>query len=235
MKNTTTADPVSPVNEIYYLSRMISITLSIVILTAIISFTAFSKEKIKEDLLFWPAEIDSRKQYYRFITCGLVHGDLMHLAFNMISLMSFGEFLEINLFSHPTLFGGSGKIVYLALYISALIVSVIPDYFQFRNNYSYRALGASGAVSAVIFSAILLNPSTPIRLMFIPIDIPGYIFGFIFLGLSAYLARRGGDNIGHRAHFSGAIYGVIFTIVMAKWLAHYDVIGAFVETIKARY
>lgn len=214
---------------------MISITLSIVIITAIISFTAFSNEKIKEDLLFWPAEIDSRKQYYRFITCGLVHGDLMHLAFNMISLLSFGEFLEISMFSHPNLFGHSGKIVYLSLYVLALVVSVIPDYFQYRHNYSYRALGASGAVSAVIFATILLNPATPIRLMFIPIDIPGYIFGFIFLGLSAYLARRGRDNIGHRAHFSGAIFGVLFTIVVCKWLANYDVLKAFVEAIKSRY
>jgi len=90
---------------------MISITLSIIIITAITSFIAFSNENLKEKLLFWPAEIKSHKQYYRFITCGLVHGDLMHLAFNMISLMSFGEFLEINLFTHPALFGHNGKIV----------------------------------------------------------------------------------------------------------------------------
>lgn len=214
---------------------MISITLSIVLLTVVISFTAFNKEKVKEDLLFWPAVIDSRKQYYRFLTCGFVHGDLMHLAFNMISLFSFGEFLEVYLFSHPGLFGSNGKLVYLMLYLLALIFSVLPDYFQYRKNYSYRALGASGAVSAVIFSAILLNPATPIRLMFIPIDIPGYIFGFIFLALSAYLAKRGGDNIGHRAHFSGAIFGVLYTIIVAKLLANFDVIKSFIEAIKERY
>ena len=214
---------------------MISITLSIIILTAVTSFLAFNNNQLKENLLFWPYEIRERNQFYRFITCGLVHGDLMHLAFNMISLMSFGEFLEINLFTHPTLFGQSGKMVYLALYILSLVVSVIPDYFQFKNDPSYRALGASGAVSAVIFSAIMLNPTSPIRLMFIPIDIPGFIFGFIFLGLSAYMAKRGGDNIGHKAHFSGAIFGVLFTIIACKILADYDVIKAFTEAIKERY
>ncbi|MCG7858707.1 rhomboid family intramembrane serine protease [Flavihumibacter sediminis] len=226
MKNTTT---------INYLAAMFSITLSIVIITVVISFIAFNNEKVKEDLLFWPAEIDSRKQYYRFITCGFVHGDLMHLAFNMISFWSFGEFLEVGLFSHPTLFGDNGKMMFLLLYFLALIFSVLPDYFQHRNNFSYRALGASGAVSAVIFSAIMLQPGMPLRLLFIPIDIPGYIFGFIFLGISAYLAKRGGDNIGHRAHFSGAIFGVLFTIVAAKLLADYDVMSHFIETIKSRY
>jgi membrane associated rhomboid family serine protease len=95
-------------------------------------------------------------------------------------------------------------------------VSAIPDYIMHRNNYSYRALGASGAVSAVIFAGITLNPTIPINLFFIPIDIPGYIFGFIFLGLSVYLARKGADNIGHRAHFSGALFGVLFTIIAVK-------------------
>lgn len=215
---------------------MISITLCIIIITCLISFPAFSREKIKEDLLFWPAEIQSRNQYYRFITGGFVHGDLMHLAFNMISLLSFGEYLESTyLFSSPALFGSNGKLVYIGLYALGLIFSVLPDYFQYRNNFSYRALGASGAVSAVIFATIILQPSMPLRLLFIPIDIPGYIFGFIFLALSAYLAKRGGDNIGHRAHFSGAIFGVLFTIVAGKLLANYDVIGSFTEAIKARY
>ncbi|KIC93335.1 rhomboid family intramembrane serine protease [Flavihumibacter solisilvae] len=212
---------------------MFSITISIIIITSIISIAAFNREKIKEDLLFWPAEIDRRKQYYRFVSCGFVHGDVMHLAFNMISLLSFGEFLEIYLFTD--LFGSQGKYMYLVLYVLGLIFSVIPDYFQYRNNFAYRALGASGAVSAVIFAAIILKPTMPLRIIFIPIDIPGYIFGFLFLALSAYMAKRGGDNIGHRAHFSGAIFGILFTVIAAKLMSDYDVFKAFIQAIKSRY
>src|SRR6478736_4897717 len=210
---------------------MFSITVSIIILTCLISFTAFGNERMKENLLFWPAEVDSRKQYYRFLTYGFVHGDLMHLGFNMISLYSFGEYVERYLFSYTHTFGAQAKIFYAALYVLSLIVSAIPDYLMHRNNYSYRALGASGAVSAVIFAGITLNPTIPINLFFIPIDIPGYIFGFIFLGLSVYLAKKGADNIGHRAHFSGAIFGVLFTIIAVKAHSGFDVMKNFVDQV----
>jgi membrane associated rhomboid family serine protease len=178
--------------------------------------------------------IDSRKQYYRFITNGFVHGDLIHLAFNMLALFSFGEYVEGYLYTKPTLFGTKAKMVFLGLYVLGLIVSVIPDYFQYRNNYSYRALGASGAVSAVIFSFIMLDPAQKISVFFIP-NIPGYIFGVIFLALSAFLAKRGGGNIGHRAHFSGAVFGILYTVIMAKLIANTDILPAFWEIIKSRY
>jgi membrane associated rhomboid family serine protease len=213
---------------------MISITLSIIIITAITSFIAFNNEKLKEDLLFWPAEIKSRRQYYRFITCGFVHGDLMHLAFNMISFLSFGEYLEQGLFSHPALFGSNGKFVFLALYVLALVVSVIPDYFKYKDDFSYRALGASGAVSAVIFAFIMIEPMRELRVFF-AIPIKGYLFGILFLAISVYLSRRGGDNIGHRAHFSGAIFGILFTVIAAKLLANYDILGAFAQAIRDRF
>ncbi len=214
---------------------MISITLWIIIITTAVSLAAFSRENIKEGLLFWPAMIKSRRQYYRFFSGGLVHGDLMHLAFNMISLLSFGEYLESGyLFSSPSLFGAHGKWLYILLYLMALVVSVIPDYFTYQNNYNYRALGASGAVSAVIFSFIMLRPTTELRLFF-AIPIPGYLFGALFLGISMYLSRRGGDNIGHRAHFSGAIFGVLFTIIACKLLAGIDILPEFWEQVRSRY
>ncbi len=219
--------------EFYYLTGMISITLTIIIITAVTSFIAFNNEPLKENLLFWPAEIKSRNQYYRFITCGFVHADVMHLAFNMISFLSFGEYLEQGLFSHPSLFGPNGKFVFLALYVLALVVSVIPDYFKYRDNFAYRALGASGAVSAVIFSFIMIEPMRELRVFF-AIPMKGYVFGILFLAISIYLSRRGGDNIGHRAHFSGAIFGVLFTIIAAKLLANYDVLAAFADALKAR-
>jgi membrane associated rhomboid family serine protease len=213
---------------------MLSITLIIIISTCLVSFSAFGNERMKENMLFWPAEMDSQKQYYRFLTYGLIHADFIHLAFNMIALYSFGEYVERYLFSHPDLFGQKGKLLYLLLYISALIISPLPDYFKHRNSYAYRALGASGAVSAVVFAGIMLQPKLPIRILFIPFDIPGYIFGVIFLLLSVVLARKGGDNIGHGAHFTGAVYGLLFTIITTRLIADFDAVSSFINSILNR-
>ncbi|HYC27759.1 MAG TPA: rhomboid family intramembrane serine protease, partial [Chitinophagaceae bacterium] len=153
---------------------MLSITLTIIIITCLVSLAAFGNLKIQEDLIFWPAAMRRGGQLYRFFTYGLIHADYVHLAFNMISLWSFGQFVEKFLFASH--FEDKAKLLYLLLYVLAIIVSTLPDYFKNRNNYSYRALGASGAVSAVIFAGIALEPTLPINLFFIPIPIPGYLF-----------------------------------------------------------
>jgi membrane associated rhomboid family serine protease len=188
-----------------------SVTQIIVIITCLVSIPAFSRVRLKEGLLFWPYEISHKNQYYRFITCGLIHADAMHLIFNMVSFYSFGVAIET--FLYPVFFNQHTVILYVLLYVLGIIFSCIPDFFRYKNNFSYRALGASGAVSAVIFSAILLEPTMPLRFFFIPIDIPGWLFGLAFLGLSAYLSRRGGDNIGHNAHFWGGVFGLVFTFL----------------------
>ncbi|HEY0677837.1 MAG TPA: rhomboid family intramembrane serine protease [Chitinophagaceae bacterium] len=206
---------------------MFSITVTIIIITCLISIAAFGNQKIQEDLLFWPAAMKSPNQYYRFFTYGLIHADYLHLGFNMISFWSFGQFVEQQLFLY--LFEDKGKLIYISLYVLAIIVSTLPDFFRNRNNYAYRALGASGAVSAVIFAGITLQPMLPIRFFFIPIDIPGYLFALIFLGLSTYLAKRGQDNIGHGAHITGAVFGLVYTIVVAKVVADFDAIQAFIR------
>ena len=204
----------------------LSITLIIVIITCIISIGAFSSEKIKNDLIFYPPSIN-RGQFYRFITHGVIHADPMHLAFNMIALYSFGEVVE-QLYSFPGVFGTNGKLIYLLLYFTALIIASVPDYIKHRNDTQYRSLGASGAVSAVIFSAILFSPNTGIGLAFIPgINIPGYIFGAIYLIVSTILAKRAQDNIGHSAHITGAIYGLLFTYVATKLFTQIDILKIF--------
>jgi len=199
-----------------------------------VSFIAFGNERLKNDLLFWPAEVDDRRQFYRFLTYGFVHGDIMHLGFNMISLYSFGLFVEKYLFTQSHLFGHSGATMYILLYFLGLIVSAIPDYFYYKNYSGYRALGASGAVCAVIFSGIMLYPKLPIGIIFLPFEIPGYIFGVIFIGISIWLGRRGGDNIGHRAHISGAIFGILFTIIAAKAFSGFDVVKSFLDQVLNR-
>ncbi|MFT3947227.1 MAG: rhomboid family intramembrane serine protease [Agriterribacter sp.] len=213
-----------------------SITLIIVIFTSVTSIIAMSNAKMKGELIFWPAVIKSNRQYYRFLSYGLIHADYIHLSFNMLSLYSFGVFVEEHLFSAPYFFDDKGKIFFLIMYAGALIVSTIPDYIKYKDVYGYTALGASGAVSAVIFAGIILQPNLPIRFMFIPFDIPGYIFGIIFLALSAYLAKKGTGNIGHVAHFFGAVFGVAFTVIAVKAFStgHTDVLGEFMRAILNR-
>ena len=209
-----------------------SITLIIVIITVLVSLAAFGNNRIQEDLIFWPAAMKTPNQYYRFFTYGLIHADYIHLAFNMISFWSFGQFVEQQ--SYMSLFEEKGKLLYVLLYVLAIIVSTLPDYFMNRNNYTYRALGASGAVSAVIFAGITLEPMLPIRFFFIPVNIPGYLFAIIFLGLSTYLARRKQDNIGHGAHITGAVFGMVYTIIVAKLVANFDAVQAFFEALQRR-
>ena len=208
-----------------------SITLIIVVITAIISVTGFSNQKIIDDLIFYPPYV-KRGQIYRFISHGLIHADPAHLIFNMLALYSFGESLE-KIYELPFIFGSSAKIVYLVLYVTALIIASVPDFFKHKDNYHYRSLGASGAVSAVIFSAILFNPNSGIGLIFLPgLSIPGYIFAIIYLVISTILAKRGNDNIGHTAHITGAIYGLIFTYIATKLFTNFDILENFVKQIK---
>ena len=207
---------------------MITITIAIVALTCIISFTAFSNEKITEDLIFYPPAISNKSQWYRFITCGFIHADIMHLAFNMYSFYLFGEMVESALIS---IFGSKGKVLYLILYILSLVVCLLPTYFKHKDNYHYRSLGASGAVSAVIFVGIFLNPTMLMGIFPIPINIPGFIFGPIYLALSAYLAKKGQGNINHSAHIWGALFGIVFIVVTCQIFSDYRPIAVFIADI----
>ena len=211
---------------------MFSITISIIVLTAIISIAAFNSQKVMDDLIFYPARMNgSSDQWYRFLTYGLIHANAMHIFFNMYALYSFGEIVEKYLFSQPEIFGGKGKLFFLLLYVSAIVVSVIPDYFKNKNDYTYRAVGASGAVSAVVFASILLYPQGKMGIMFIPFAIPGYIFGLLFLVVSAYLEKRGNTNIGHGTHVYGALYGLLFTIVTTKLFSNFEAVRNFIDSI----
>lgn len=208
---------------------MLSITLIIVIITALISVTAFRNEKILNDLIFYPPAITEQKQYYRFVTCGFIHADFVHLIFNMFSLYMFGGLVEAKFAS---IFGESGKLIYALLYISALVASILPTYFKNKNNSAYRSLGASGAVSAVIFAGLMIAPHLRIGIFILPPIIPGFVFGPLYLLISAYLDRKGGDNINHSAHIWGALYGVAFLIIAGKLSGEYDAISEFLRGVQ---
>ncbi|NTS40283.1 rhomboid family intramembrane serine protease [Flavisolibacter sp. BT320] len=207
----------------------LSITLILVIITAIVSISGFSNQKVIDDLIFYPPAVARRNQFYRFFSCGLIHADWMHLIFNMLALYLFGQGVEDGFVE---LMGSSGRYVYLLMYVSALLISLLPTYYKNRDNYHYRSLGASGAVSAVIFAGLMLAPETEVYIFFIPIPIPGFIFAPLYLVLSAFMDRKGNSNINHSAHIWGAIYGLAFVIVMGR-LIDYNVVEAGLERIKA--
>jgi membrane associated rhomboid family serine protease len=207
-----------------------SITVFIIIITAIVSIFAFSSQKAMDDLIFFPAAISENRQYYRFITYGFIHADWMHLIFNMYAFYLFGQFTED---AFNQLFGDSrGPVLYIAFYILALIVSIYPDFLRYRHNYQYRSLGASGAVSAIVFAYILLNPVGGIGLIFIPVFVPGFLFGILFLVISYFLAKKGRSRVNHFAHIWGAIFGLVFLIILSKLFSDYPTLEYFIMHIK---
>ncbi len=193
----------------------LSITFIIIIITTLISIGGFSNQKIIDDLIFYPPAVTRQNQWYRFFTCGLIHADWGHLLFNMISLYFFGRYVED---AFGELFGSYGKWIYLLLYISALLVSLLPTFAKHKNNYQYRSLGASGAVSAVIFAGLMLTPTLELYIFFIPIPIPGFIFAPLYLIISALLDKKGSGNINHSAHIWGSIYGLVFVIIACRFI-----------------
>lgn len=211
----------------------ISITIIIIIITCLVSFAAFTNEKIFDDLIFYPPAVANQRQYYRFFTCGFIHADYIHLGFNMWSLYIFGEVLEKGFISN---FGVTqGKFLYVLLYISSLFFCLLPTYSKNKDNNSYRSLGASGAVSAVVFATFFLHPATmQVRLFFMPANwgIPAFIFGFLYLAISSYLDKRGGGNINHSAHIWGALYGLLFLAVTGYFYARTNLFEHFIFEIK---
>jgi len=186
----------------------LSITLVIIIITALISITSFNRPDQIDKLSFWPYMIQERNQWYRFVTAGFVHNDYMHLIFNMLTLWFFGQAMEQ---AYLAVFGS--KLYFLLLYVLGLVLPQVSTYFRQRENYGYRAIGASGAVSAVLFSIVVFQPWYTIYPFGI-IPIPAVIFAVLYLGYSWYMSKRGMDNIGHDVHFWGAVLGLIFPIIL---------------------
>ena len=156
--------------------------------------------------------IRKNKEYYRFISSGFIHANWMHLIFNMIVLFYFGFAVESYFMQ---LFEGSltGKIAFGLMYISGMIAADITSYNKHKNNIYYNSLGASGATSAVLFSFILFQPWNML-LIFGIIPIPAIIFGVLYIWYSNKMSKESGDNINHEAHLYGAIYGILYTIVL---------------------
>lgn len=210
----------------------LTVTIIILLITCVISFIAFSNERLTGDLIFYPPAITNQNQWYRFVTCGFIHADFMHLAFNMYTFYLLGGMVEQ---SFMEIFGQAGKVLYIILYFASLVVCLLPTYFKHRDDQYYRSLGASGAVSAVIFVGIFLNPTLGMGIFPIPFHIPAFIFGPLYLLMSAYLAKRGQGNINHSAHIWGALFGIVFLIVTCQFMSGFRPLENFVSEVSGYF
>ncbi len=189
------------------------VTIALIAVTALVSWQAWERPKLLERLILWPPAVDRYKQFDRLLTHGFIHADGMHLMFNMITLYSFGQAMERYFTARI------GSVGYLMFYLSAVVVAILPTYMRHRHDSSYRSLGASGAVSAVLFASILLDPWAGIYLFLIPIPVPAFVFAGLYIWYTMWMDKRGGDNINHSAHLWGALYGMMFTLLLQPALA----------------
>lgn len=205
-----------------------SITVILICITVALSFYTFKKAELQGRLMMNPYQIRTKGQYYRFLSSGFIHRDHMHLLWNMFSFYFFGTSVERDL---SALFGEAGVYYFIALYLSAIVISDIPTYLKNRNKPSYNSLGASGGVGSVIFVFIILEPLQLICL-YIAFCMPGFIFGVGYMIYTYYQGRKANDNINHDAHLYGALYGLLFCIVVypASLMLFYEQVRYWVGT-----
>lgn len=205
------------------------ITIIIIAITAVISYVAFNNSSIVDKYIFYPPAIKN-KQWYRFLTYGVLHADLPHLFFNMFAMYLFGT--EIEKVFNDVFGTGLGGFLYVMLYLLGLVFSILPTWTKEKENPYYRSLGASGAVSAIVFAYILVYPMNFMGIMFIPVYLPAFIFGIIYVVTSVYLEKQQSGNVNHLAHVAGGIFGVVFMFVVFRIFAGLNIFYFFVQNIQ---
>lgn len=185
-------------------------SLIIVLITIGFSVFAFYNQHIVHRLSLKTYQIIEQKEYYRILTHGLIHADWAHLLINMYVLYMFGKVAE-TYFAH--FFEISSSVLFVIFYVAALAVTGVLSVIRHKKMPGYSAIGASGAVMAVVFATIFFDPWNKLW-FFGVVPIPGIVFGALYLGYSYYMEKKNTDNIGHDAHFSGAIFGLMFPVIM---------------------
>jgi membrane associated rhomboid family serine protease len=182
------------------------LTVPMIVIASVVavSVLAWLVKPLKYAFVMSPYLVVHRLQLHRLLTAGWLHADASHLLFNLLTLYFFGD----------QVVKAIGPERFLLLYVSAVVIAHVPTTIRHRNNPKYSSLGASGAVAAVIFSAILLYPGLKLSLLFLPIPVPGYVYALGYLAYSAYSSYRAKDGVNHDAHFAGAIYGSLLTYVL---------------------
>jgi membrane associated rhomboid family serine protease len=177
------------------------VTLILIASVVLVTLLAWAYKPMQHALMLTPYKVRKKWEVYRLLTAGWLHGDISHLLVNMLGLYFFTEHvirvLDVTRF--------------LFLYISAVVVAFIPTTLRHMRNPDYHSAGASGAVAAVMFSAVLLNPKLKLALLFLPIPVPGLVFALAYLAYSVWQSYSSSDNINHDAHLSGALYGAVLT------------------------
>lgn len=184
----------------------------ILLSTVVTSF--FQDPHTMEKFLFIPKRIAKKNEWYRFLTSSLIHADFLHLLFNMMTFFFFGPVLEKQM----------GHIPFAGLYLFAQCVSHIPTYIQYKDK-EYASLGASGAVSGVVFGVILYYPWTKVYVFLFPM--PAILYAILFIAFSHYAAKNANDNINHSAHLWGALAGFVFASLVDPY--------AFIYFLKELY
>ncbi len=205
------------------------ITAIIIVITVLVSIRAFKDHALTEKLIFHPPSV-KQGEWHRLFSYGVLHADYAHLIFNMFTLYFFG--MDIERVCRTTLGETLGSLCFILLYLSSLLVSILPTYVKHRENALYFGLGASGAVSAIIFAYMLINPMNFMGILFIPIYLPAFLFGIIFLLISLALDRKQTGGINHSAHITGGIYGLVYIAVTFFVLADVNLVRSFIGKIR---
>jgi membrane associated rhomboid family serine protease len=200
--------------EQYFLLAPVASILLVV--TIVLSLIAFYNDKLYSEFMLHPYSVARGHNVWTIITSGFIHRDWMHLFFNMFSFFAFAFQLEITL----------GHWQFGLLYMASLILSDLPTISKHRDDYGYHSLGASGAISAVVFSFIMFNPMAELQIFPIPFPIKAIIFGVLYLVYCAYASKQSRDTINHDAHFYGALSGVMITILL-----YHEVVQIFIQQL----
>lgn len=183
------------------------VTIAIIAANVIISFKGFKDYAFFERYKFNSAAVKAGEKI-RILSSGFLHVDNGHLFLNMLTLFFFAD----------VVIGALGSFYFLLIYLASLLLGNLLSYYFHKDEYNYNAVGASGAVSGIIYAAILLYPDMSLYLFFIPIPIPAYVFGIGYMLYSIYGMKQRIGNIGHDAHFGGAVGGYILTLAVAPWI-----------------
>lgn len=186
------------------------ITYGLMIIIGLVTYVAWQRPELHRRLMLNPYDAIRGGQYYRLLTSGFVHNNTTHLFLNLFTLYFMGRGVE-TVFAMN--FGAMGPVLYVTLFITAVIVANIPTTMKYKDSPHYNSLGASGAVSALVLAFILNDPQQELELYFF-VPIPGYLLGVLFIVYSVVMSKRNVDNINHDAHLFGALYGMIFMLAL---------------------